>query len=175
MHARSDFARNCTAMPSLPLFSLLCSSENCQSLKNASLDTGGSHRLSRMTTGTRMWPSAQNEPIGWWLTAGRHKMLPVGKQYLQNLQLTAAEGKILHGNAIQAMYAPITFPIMLMTQGRMCLDSRATNHAFPCMMAQWIKCALSCQMKCNANNKPKNPNFYHTHFKRPSMHNAMQS
>ena len=56
MHARSDSARNCTAMPSLPLFSLLCSSENCQNLRNASQDTGGSHRLSKMITGTRMWP-----------------------------------------------------------------------------------------------------------------------
>ena len=77
------------------------------------------------------------------------------KKCLQNLQLTAAEGKAQHGNTIQAMYAPIMLLIMFVTQRNMCLDSRTTNHAFPCMMAQRIKHALSCQMKCNANKQTK--------------------
>ena len=58
-------ARKCTAMHSLPLFSLLCLSEDCQSLKDASLDTGNHHRLNKIATGGELWSPAHNESIGW--------------------------------------------------------------------------------------------------------------
>ena len=77
--ACSDLARNRTAMHSLPLFSLLCPSENYQSLKDTSLDTVNHHRLNKITTGSELWSSAQNEAIGRRIIAGRQYSLPVGK------------------------------------------------------------------------------------------------
>ena len=61
-------------MPSLPLFSLLSSSEDCQSLRTAPLNHGDHHRLRGNTTGWSMWPPALNSSIGCKLTAGRHWM-----------------------------------------------------------------------------------------------------
>ena len=63
-----------TAMHRLPLFSLLCLFEDCQSLRIASLDIGSHHRLSRIATGSRMWSSAVDEAIGHQLIAGRHSV-----------------------------------------------------------------------------------------------------
>ena len=134
-------ARKCTSMHRLPLFSFLCSSGGHQNLRTASLDNGDHHRLNGIATGSGTWPPAQNKAIGWWFTAGRQYILPVGKESLQNLQLTATEGKTKHGSTIQDIYAPTMSLIMIITQRGICLDSRTTNHAFPCMMAQGIKYA----------------------------------
>ena len=136
MHACSGLARKSTAMRKLPLVSLLCPSENCQSLKINSLDIGRHHRLRRMATGSKMWSSAIDEAIGHRFMGGRHWTLPVCQECLQNLQLTAAEGKAQHGNAFQAMYAQTISLIIFMTQRDMVLGSRTTNRAFQCMMAQ---------------------------------------
>ena len=149
-------------MHSLPLFSLLCSSENCQSLRNASQDTGGYHRLRGRATGCVGWSSAQNESIGWELTAGRQKMLPVGKQCLQNLQLTAAEGKTCMAMQFKACMHQTHSLSCYWLKGGMCLDSRTTNHAFPCMMAQRIKSATLISNACNAIKQTRVPNLYHT-------------
>ena len=135
-------------MRKLPLFSFLCSSGGCQNLRAASLDTGECHRLSGITTGTGVWPSAQNGVVGRGKIAGRHLTLPVGKESLQNLQLTATEGKTKHGSTIQGMYAPTMSLIIVMAQRGMCLDSRTTNHAFPCMMAQRTKYATLISNVC---------------------------
>ena len=129
-------AWKCTTMHMLPLFSLIYSSGDCKSLRTASLDIGGLHRLIRTATGSGMWPPAICEAIGRGIIAGRHLALPVGRECLQNLQLTAIEGKAEHGNTIQAMYAPIMSLIMLVTQRAMILGSWTINHAFPCVMAQ---------------------------------------
>ncbi|KAF5933872.1 hypothetical protein HYC85_030043 [Camellia sinensis] len=123
-------------MHRLPLFSFLHSSGGCQNLRTASLDTRECHRLSGITIGSGVWPSAQNEAVGRGIVAGRHLTLPVSRVFLQNLQMTATEGKAKHGSTIQGIYAPTMSLIMIMTQRGMCLDSRATNHAFPCTMAQ---------------------------------------
>ncbi|KAF5932600.1 hypothetical protein HYC85_028771 [Camellia sinensis] len=48
------------AMRKLPLFSSLSSSGGCQSLRTASLDRGDHHRLIEISTGSVVWPSAQN-------------------------------------------------------------------------------------------------------------------
>ena len=47
-------------MRKLPLFSFLSSSGGCQSLRTASLDRGDHHRLNETSTGSVVWPSAQN-------------------------------------------------------------------------------------------------------------------
>ncbi|KAF5933057.1 hypothetical protein HYC85_029228 [Camellia sinensis] len=138
------------AMHRLPLFSFIHSSGGCQNLRTASLDTGECHRLSGITTGSGVWPSAQNEAVGRGIVAGQHLTLPVGRVFLQNLQMTATEGKAKHGSTIQGIYAPTMSLIMIMTQRGMCLDSRTTNHAFPCMMAQGTK-KMAMDMACRPN------------------------
>ncbi|KAF5941334.1 hypothetical protein HYC85_022501 [Camellia sinensis] len=97
--ACSGLARKCTAMHRLPLFSFLHSSGGCQNLRAASLDIGEHHRLNGIDTGSGMWPPAIGEAIGRERIAGRHLTLPVGKVFLQNLQLTATEGKAKHGSS----------------------------------------------------------------------------
>ncbi|KAF5949310.1 hypothetical protein HYC85_011303 [Camellia sinensis] len=148
-------ARKCIAMHRLPLFSFLHSSGGCQNLSTASLDAGRHHRLNGTITGSVMWPSAIGEAIGRERIAGRHLTLPVGRMFLQDLQLIATEGKAEHGNTIQGIYAPIMSLIMFVTQKGMCLDSRTTNHAFPCMMAQRIKYAtfMSNEMQTIQTNQ----------------------
>ena len=148
-------ARKCTAMHRLPLFSFLHSSGGCQNLRTASLDIGEYHRLNEIATGNEMWPPAIGEAIGRERIAGRHLTLPVGRVFLQNLQLIATEGKTKHGSTIQGIYAPAMSLIMVMTQKGMCLDSRTTNHAFPCMMAQRVKCAtfMSNEMQTKHTNQ----------------------
>ena len=88
------------------------------------------------------------ESVGRENGAGRHITLPVGRVFLQNLQLTATEGKTRHGSTIQGMYAPTMSLIIVMTQRDMCLGSRTTNHAFPCMMAQRTKYAILISNVC---------------------------
>ena len=135
-------------MHSLPLFSLLCLSEDYQSLRNASQDTGGSHRLSRMTTGTWMWPSAQNESTGWWFTAGRHKMLPVGRQYLQNLQLTAAESKTCMAIQFkQCVHQSCPLPCLWLKGVCASILGPPITH-FHAWWPKELSVQLSCQMKC---------------------------
>mgnify|MGYP003703428629 CR=1 FL=1 len=71
-------------------------------------------------------------------------------------------------STIQGIYALLMSLIMVMTQRGLCLDSRATNHAFPCMMAQRTKCAtlISNAMQ---TNKQTRPNSYHQ-VKEQGMH-----
>ena len=88
------------------------------------------------------------ESVGREKVAGRHLRLPVGKESLLDLQLTATEGKTRHGSTIQGMYAIIMSLIIVMTQRGMCLDSRTTNHAFPCLMAQRTKYATLISNGC---------------------------
>ena len=97
------------------------------------------------------WPPAQSEAVGREMIAGRHFTLPVGRVFLQNLQMTVTEGKAKHGSTIQGIYAPTMSLIMIMTQRGMCLDSRTTNHAFPCMMAQRTKYATLNSNACKPN------------------------
>ena len=51
MHACSGLARKSSAMHKPPLFSLLCFSEDCQSLRMCSLDVGECHRLEGIIIG----------------------------------------------------------------------------------------------------------------------------
>ena len=155
-------------MHGLPLFSFLSSSGGCQSLRTASLDRGDHHRLNETSTGNVVWPSAQNEVVGKEIVAGRHLTLPVGRVFLQNLQLTATEGKAKHGSTIQSMYAPTMSLVIVMTQRDMCLGSRTTNHAFPCMMAQRTKYATLISNACKPIKQTR-PNSYHQ-FKEQGMH-----
>ena len=152
MQCMLGLARKCTAMPWLPLISLTYSSGDFQSLRTASLDIGGHHRLNGIAADSGMRSPAIGEAIGRGRIAGQHLALPVGRGFLQNLQLTATEGKAEHGNTIQAMYAPIMSLIMLVTQRDMLLGSRTINRAFPCVMAQGTKCAhfdVKCKPKPN--------------------------
>ena len=81
-------------------------------------------------------------------TAGRQRMPAEPATH-------SSRGQNLHGNTIRVMYAPIMSLIMVMTQKGMCLDSRTTNHAFPCMTAQRIKCAIfmSNEMQVKQTNQ----------------------
>ena len=90
----------------------------------------------------------KNNAVGREKVAGRHLTLPVGKENLQDLQLTATEGKTRHGSTIQGMYASTKSIIIVMTQRGMCRDSRTINHAFPCMMAQRTKYATLVSNEC---------------------------
>ena len=130
-------------MPRLPLFSLFCSSEDCQRLRVGSLDIGRRHRLDRIDTGCDIWPPAICEAIARGIIAGRHLALPVGREFLQNLQFTATEGKTERGNTIPTMYAPTMSLIMLVTQRDMLLGSRTSNRAFQCVLAQEAKLCIS--------------------------------
>ena len=155
-------------MHGLPLFSFLHSSGGCQNLRTASLDIGECHRLSGITTGSGVRPSAQNETVGREIVAGQHLTLPVGKENLQDLQLRATEGKTRHGSTFQGMYAPTMSLIIVMTQRDMCLDSRTTNHAFPCMMAQRTKYATLISNACKPIKQIR-PYSYHQ-LKGQGMH-----
>lgn len=160
-------------MHRLPLFSFLHSSGGCQNLRTASLDIGECHRLNGTVTGSVLWPSAQNEAVSREWIAGRHLTLPVGKVFLQNLQLTATEGKAKHGSTIQGIYATIMSLIMVMTQTDIFLGSWTTNHAFPCMMAQVTKCAtfMSNEMQTKQTNQGPIPIIKSRN--KACMHDAM--
>ncbi|KAF5934526.1 hypothetical protein HYC85_030697 [Camellia sinensis] len=86
------------------------------------------------------------EAVGREKIAGRHLTLPVGRVFLQNLQPTATEDKAKHGSTFQGIYAPTMSLIIVMTRRDMCLGSRTTNHAFPCMMAQRTKLTLGVEI-----------------------------
>ena len=144
-------------MRELPLFSFLHSSGGCQNLRTAFLDNEECHRLNGIATGSVVWPPAQNEAVGREMIAGRHFTLPVGRVFLQNLQMTATEGKAKHGSTIQGVYAPTMSLIMVMTQRGMCLDSRTTNHAIPCMMAQRIEYATFMSNEMQTNQTSQGP------------------
>ena len=161
-------------MHRLPLFSFLHSSGGCQNLRTASLDTGECHRLSGITTGNGVWPSAQNEAVGREIVASRHLTLLVGRVFLQNLQMTATEGKAKHGSTIQGIYAPTMSLIMIMTQRGMCLDSRTTNHALPCMMAQRTKYATLISNACKPNQTKQGPIPITKSRNKACMQDAMQ-
>ena len=88
--------------------------------------------------------------------------------------LTAAEDRALHGNAIQAMYAPITPLIIFMTQRDMILDSRTTNRAFPCMMAQGTKYATLISNACKPNQTKQGPIPIIKSRNKACMQDAMQ-
>ena len=62
----------------------------------------------------------------------------------------AAEGKQGMAMHFQSNVCTTTLLIMLWTQGRMVLDPRATNHAFPCMMAK--ESCVRLNMEWNAQN-----------------------
>ena len=85
------------AIALLPLFTLPSSPENYTSLRIGSIHTVEHHRLGGMTTGRSKCSSAFDKAIGHQRMAGRHCMWPVGQKFLQNLQLTAAEGKAVYG------------------------------------------------------------------------------
>lgn len=156
-------------MRKLPLFSLLCSSENGTIPKVHLMNTGEWHRPWGMVTGQRevvidhlwsYWPSI----------IGRSALNVVDRsKLLAEPVLTAVEGKTRHGNAFQANVCTNTPLIMFMTQKGMVLDSQTTNRAFQCVMAQETKCAFWFQMACKPNKHIK-LNLYHTQFKRQSMH-----
>ena len=74
MQCMLGLARNCTAMHRLPLFSLLCLSENFQSLRTTSQGTGGYHRLRRNTTGTKLIHRPSIDCRSALNAAGRHWM-----------------------------------------------------------------------------------------------------
>ena len=93
---------------------------------------GEHHRPCGMVTGHDSDPPANNDGRLALNVAGRTKV-PAEPG------LTAAEGNTWHGNAFQAMYAPITPHIMFMTQRDMNLGSQTTNRVFPCVMAQEAK------------------------------------
>ena len=139
MRACSGLLGNPTPCTSLPLFSLLCCSENCTSPKEHSMDTVEPHRLSRNTTGhVRMvidhLLSSQLSIIG------RSALYVVDRLSLPvEPVLTAAEGKTRHGNVFQANVCTNTSLIMFVTQRGMFLDSQSTNRAFQCVMAQRVK------------------------------------
>ena len=82
-------ARKIRTIPLLPLFSLSCLSKDCQSPGTRSLHTVEYHRLEEMPTGHEECPSAADEAIGHSQMAGRHCMLPVGRNFLQKTVLTA--------------------------------------------------------------------------------------
>ena len=127
------------------------------------------------TTGWVKLPSALRcchrhkiEAVGREKIAGRHLTLPVGRVFLQNLQPTATEDKAKHGSTFQGIYAPTMSLIIVMTQRDMCLGSRTTNHAFPCMMAQRTKYATLISNACKPIKQTR-PNSYHQ-FKEQGMH-----
>ena len=83
-------------------------------------------------------------------------MYTTGRQRMPAEPAThSSRGQNLHGNTIQAMHAPIMSTIMFLTQKGKWLDSRTANHAFPCMMAQRIKCAtfMSNEMQTKQANQ----------------------
>ena len=94
------------------------------------------------------------EAVGREIVAGRHLTLPVGKESLQNLQLTATEGKTRHGSTIQGIYAPFMSLIMVMTQSGMCLDSRTTKSRIS-MHDGPKNQVCNFDFKCNANQSNK--------------------
>ena len=114
------------------------------------------------------------ESVGREKIAGRHLTLPVGKESLQNLQLTVTEGKAKHGSTIQGMYAPTMSLIMIMTQRGMYLDSRTTNHAFPCMMAQRTKYATFISNEMQTKQTSQGPIPIIKSRNKACMQDAMQ-
>ena len=113
MHARIRLARKPVAIALLPLFSLSCLSENCQSLRTCSLHTEDHHRLNRMSTGRVQCPSAGDKAIGCPSMAGRHSILPIGKNSLQKTVLTATRtDSVWHGIPSKCMHGHTPYHAM---------------------------------------------------------------
>ncbi|KAF5933300.1 hypothetical protein HYC85_029471 [Camellia sinensis] len=167
MHAFSFPLGNPPPCTSLPLFPLLCSSENCTTPKACSVDTVDHHRPSgNPTDHVRMVIDhlLSSRP----LIIGRSALHVVDRPSLPaEPVLTAVEGKTRHGNVIQANVCTNTSLIMFVTQRCMFLDSRTTNRAFQCVMAQGTKsCILiSNEMQCIETYKGAF-NLYHGLIKR---------
>ncbi|KAF5933612.1 hypothetical protein HYC85_029783 [Camellia sinensis] len=116
MHARSVPLGNPPPCTSLPLFPLLCSSENCITPKVCSMDTVDHYRPSgNPTDHFRMVIDhlLSSRPS----IIGRSALHVVDRPSLPaELVLTVAEGKTRHGNVFQANVCTNTSLIMFMTQ-----------------------------------------------------------
>ena len=88
------------------------------------------------------WSSTTYAAISQKWIAGQHWRWKTCNILLQEPVLTAAEGKIRHDNAFQGYVCTTTPLIMFMTQRGMVLDSRITNRAFQCVMAQETKLCI---------------------------------
>ena len=132
-------ARKPGTMPLLPLFTLPHPSENYESPQNClELPSECCGVPPARTKGHRPWKQAYRPKM---VSSAGH-CWPVGTRDGRSaiyscriLQLTAAEGKQCMAWNFQANVCMATLPIMLWIQGSVALGTRATNHAFQCMMA----------------------------------------
>ena len=100
---------------------------------------------------TEKWSSASFKAIGHLFWVGRHCMWLVGQNFLQNSVLTATEDRQYMARNFQSNVCMVTLPIILWTQGSVALGTRATSHAYRCMMAKDTKLVNQC--KCMQQNK----------------------
>ena len=126
----TQLARKTRTVPLPPLFVLPCLSENCQNSITGSLHVTEHHRLDRIPTGIPEFPPAVLWFTGHSKIAGRHWILPVGRNFMQKTVLTANKEQTVHGMGFQAYVSMVMLPIMLWTQRSMTLDPRAINGAW---------------------------------------------
>ena len=155
MQCMLGLAREFTAR--LPLFSLLCSSEDCQSLRVASLDIGRHHRLNWMVTGSGLWSSTHNESIGFQFIAGRHSMKSIGIGCLLNL-FDSSRGQDFAWQCNSSNVCTYQAPFHV-------YDSKGhgpwfSDHQSRISMRDGPRdqvCTFWCQMQCKPTNQSPNP------------------
>ena len=115
-----------TSLP--PQFVLSFVSENSQSPRTGSLHAAEYPRPREITTGSAQYPPAAFGSIGCKKIAGRHWILPVGRNFLQKTVLTANRGQtVWHGISGICKHGHASYHA---SQGSMALDPRAINGAW---------------------------------------------
>ena len=160
MHARTALLGNPLPCFMLPLFALLCTSENCKSLKDASEPLPECcGRLSTKQQGHQLRETGYRPNI----RLSAKCLLSIGTEYGRSTILSCEKLLLLQRSTNRAwqcickkMFATTSL-IMFKTQRSVVLDPRATNHAFQCMMAKGAKCAIQYQMKCTKTHRGTQP------------------
>ena len=153
MHACSSFARKSIAMHKLPLFSLLCSSENCTTPKERSMDIGEHHRPSGIITGH--FEVVIDHPLSSRPNIfGRSAVYMAGRPKLPaETCLTAAEGR--QGMAMrfkQCMHQPHSLSYLWLKGGWASILGPPITH----FHAWWSKRpSMHFDFKCNAHTQTK--------------------
>ena len=167
-------ARKSATMHKLPLFSLLCSSENCTSPSICSLHTVEHHRLSGMATGRGKWSPATKLIYRPTLFAGRHWRWPAGQIFLQKLvrqQQRTKHGMAMHFKQMCAQPHPLS---CLWLKGRRYSILGPPIEHYNAWWPKKPSCAFWFQMTCKPNKHIK-PNLYHGDSRgKACMQNAMQ-
>ena len=167
-NARSSPLGKSLPCTSLPLLWLFCSSENCTSPREHSMDTLEHHRLSEIITGHLEWSSAKRYALGQTCFAGRHPTLPAGQFFLLKPAADSSRGQNKAWQCISSKCVHQHIPYHV-------CDSKGyvpwfSDHQSRISMRGGPKSqSVQFQYGMKCTKQTMGPNLHHNQFKRQEM------